>query len=113
MLEHRFKADLGGGDYGWLKARLHSGHRARAQFACGGAYGTRVQHACCAGHAYTRRRSPGRSCAGADRFVDRASVCVLVRGELTWPEPSELARREDIAQQLWRDSAELTGMECD
>jgi redox-sensitive bicupin YhaK (pirin superfamily) len=23
MLEHRFKADLGGGDYGWLKARHH------------------------------------------------------------------------------------------
>ena len=23
MLEHRLKADLGGGDYGWLKARHH------------------------------------------------------------------------------------------
>ena len=23
MLEHRFKADLGGGDYGWFKARHH------------------------------------------------------------------------------------------
>lgn len=37
----------------------------------------------------------------------------LVRGELTWPEPSELARREDVAQQLWRDSAVLTAMDCD
>ncbi|MBK5418167.1 SDR family NAD(P)-dependent oxidoreductase [Pseudomonas sp. TH31] len=37
----------------------------------------------------------------------------LVRGELTWPEPSELARREDVAQQLWRDSAVLTGMDRD
>jgi NAD(P)-dependent dehydrogenase (short-subunit alcohol dehydrogenase family) len=35
----------------------------------------------------------------------------LVRGELTWPEPSELARREDVAQQLWCDSAVLTGMD--
>jgi len=35
----------------------------------------------------------------------------LVRGQLTWPEPSELARREDIAQQLWRDSAMLTSMD--
>jgi len=34
----------------------------------------------------------------------------LVRGELTWPEPSELARRDDVAQQLWCDSAVLTGM---
>lgn len=33
----------------------------------------------------------------------------LAGGELTWPEPSELARREDVAQQLWRDSAQLTG----
>jgi len=34
----------------------------------------------------------------------------LVRGEVTWPEPSELARREDVAQQLWSDSAVLTGL---
>lgn len=37
----------------------------------------------------------------------------LVGGELTWPETSELARREDVAAQLWRDSAVLTGMEAD
>ncbi|WP_297842605.1 SDR family NAD(P)-dependent oxidoreductase [Pseudomonas sp.] len=37
----------------------------------------------------------------------------LVRGKLTWPEPSELGLREDVAQQLWRDSAVLTGMGCD
>ncbi|MBV4476877.1 SDR family NAD(P)-dependent oxidoreductase [Pseudomonas botevensis] len=34
----------------------------------------------------------------------------LVRGELTWPQPSDLARRDDVAQQLWRDSAVLTAM---
>jgi len=37
----------------------------------------------------------------------------LVRGKLTWPEPSELARRDDVAQQLWRDSELLTGMDFD
>ena len=31
----------------------------------------------------------------------------LRRGELTWREPSELARRDDIMFALWRDSAEL------
>jgi len=34
----------------------------------------------------------------------------LVRGELTWPQPSELARRDDVAQKLWSDSAVLVGM---
>jgi len=34
----------------------------------------------------------------------------LEGGEVTWPQTSELARREDVAQQLWRDSAVLTGM---
>ncbi|WP_248747979.1 SDR family NAD(P)-dependent oxidoreductase [Pseudomonas sp. MWU12-2037] len=35
----------------------------------------------------------------------------LVRGELTWPQPSELAGRDDVAQQLWNDSAVLVGMD--
>lgn len=35
----------------------------------------------------------------------------LVRGQLTWPQPSELARRDDVSQQLWRDSAVLTAIE--
>lgn len=34
----------------------------------------------------------------------------LVRGQVTWPAPSELARRDDVAQQLWRDSAQLVGL---
>jgi hypothetical protein len=29
----------------------------------------------------------------------------LVRGQLTWPEPSELAWRDDVSLQLWQDSA--------
>lgn len=35
----------------------------------------------------------------------------LVRGELTWPQPSELASRDDVSQQLWHDSAVLTAMD--
>jgi len=35
----------------------------------------------------------------------------LVGGELTWPEPSALARRDDVAQQLWRDSGVLVALE--
>lgn len=33
----------------------------------------------------------------------------LRRGVLTWREPSELARRDDVMYDLWRDSAELIG----
>jgi NAD(P)-dependent dehydrogenase (short-subunit alcohol dehydrogenase family) len=35
----------------------------------------------------------------------------LRRGELTWREPSELARRDDIMCDLWRDSAQLAGLD--
>jgi NAD(P)-dependent dehydrogenase (short-subunit alcohol dehydrogenase family) len=34
----------------------------------------------------------------------------LRRGRLTWPDPSELARRDDLMEALWRDSAALVGM---
>jgi hypothetical protein len=34
----------------------------------------------------------------------------LRKGLLTWPEPSELARRDDLMQALWPDSAELVGL---
>jgi NAD(P)-dependent dehydrogenase (short-subunit alcohol dehydrogenase family) len=34
----------------------------------------------------------------------------LRRGVLTWPDPSELARRDDLVHALWRDSAELVGL---
>lgn len=32
------------------------------------------------------------------------------RGEVTWPDLSELARRDDVADMLWRDSAVLVGL---
>lgn len=35
----------------------------------------------------------------------------LRRGELTWPDPSELARRDHLMQALWRDSATLVGLD--
>jgi NAD(P)-dependent dehydrogenase (short-subunit alcohol dehydrogenase family) len=34
----------------------------------------------------------------------------LRRGTLTWPDPSELARRDDARDALWRDSAALAGL---
>jgi NAD(P)-dependent dehydrogenase (short-subunit alcohol dehydrogenase family) len=34
----------------------------------------------------------------------------LRRGELTWPDPSELACRDDLMHTLWRDSADLVGL---
>jgi NAD(P)-dependent dehydrogenase (short-subunit alcohol dehydrogenase family) len=35
----------------------------------------------------------------------------LRRGELTWREPSELARRDDVMCDLWHDSAELAKLQ--
>jgi NAD(P)-dependent dehydrogenase (short-subunit alcohol dehydrogenase family) len=34
----------------------------------------------------------------------------LRRGRLTFPDPSELARRDDLMEALWRDSAALVGL---
>lgn len=39
------------------------------------------------------------------------SYVALRRGELTWPEPSALARSTDLAERLWRDSAALVGID--
>jgi hypothetical protein len=30
--------------------------------------------------------------------------------ELEWPDPSELAMRDDIMQRLWRESARMVGL---
>ncbi len=35
----------------------------------------------------------------------------LVRGELTWPDPSALARSDDAMTQLWQGSARLVGLD--
>jgi hypothetical protein len=38
------------------------------------------------------------------------TYAALRRGDLTWPAPSELARRDDLMVALWRDSAALVGL---
>lgn len=34
----------------------------------------------------------------------------LVRREVTWPDPSDLARRDDLMHTLWQDSARMVGL---
>jgi NAD(P)-dependent dehydrogenase (short-subunit alcohol dehydrogenase family) len=41
---------------------------------------------------------------------DGRTYAALRRGRLTWPDPSELARRDDLAKALWADSARLVGL---
>ncbi|RDI42041.1 SDR family NAD(P)-dependent oxidoreductase [Nocardia mexicana] len=38
------------------------------------------------------------------------TYAALRRGRLTWIEPSELARKPEVAQALWNDSAKLVGL---
>ena len=40
---------------------------------------------------------------------DGRMYAALRRGRLTWPDPSDLARRDDLAQALWNDGARLVG----
>jgi hypothetical protein len=44
------------------------------------------------------------------RPPDGRVYAALRRGQLTWPEPSELARRDDLMVSVWNDSAELVGL---
>jgi NAD(P)-dependent dehydrogenase (short-subunit alcohol dehydrogenase family) len=46
----------------------------------------------------------------AARPPDGRIYAALRRGRLTWPDPSELARRDDLADALWADSARLVGL---
>jgi NAD(P)-dependent dehydrogenase (short-subunit alcohol dehydrogenase family) len=41
---------------------------------------------------------------------DGRTYAALRRARLTWPDPSELARRDDLAKALWTDSARLVGL---
>lgn len=34
----------------------------------------------------------------------------VVKKHLAWPEPSELAKRDDVMEKLWRDSARMVGL---
>lgn len=59
------------------------------------------------------RAEAGRGLAdlalGVESPPDGQVYVALRRGRLTFPEPSELARRDDLATALWQDSAELVG----
>ena len=60
------------------------------------------------------RDAAGRAMAelalGTARPPAGRTYAALRRGHLTWPDPSTLARREDLMQALWRDSATLVGL---
>ena len=47
---------------------------------------------------------------GKARLADGKLYVALRRGRFTYPEVSELARRDDLVSALWRDSAQLVGM---
>jgi NAD(P)-dependent dehydrogenase (short-subunit alcohol dehydrogenase family) len=47
---------------------------------------------------------------GTIRPPDGRVYAALRRGLLTWPALSELARRDDLMNALWRDSADLVGL---
>lgn len=47
---------------------------------------------------------------GAARPAGGRIYAALRRGRLTWPEPSQLAQRNDLAQALWQDSERLVGL---
>jgi len=36
----------------------------------------------------------------------------LVKGEITYPDPSELAQSDEACDQLWRESAKMVGLTC-
>lgn len=42
--------------------------------------------------------------------ADGRTYAALRRAQLCWPDPSELARRDELAQALWIDSARLVGL---
>jgi NAD(P)-dependent dehydrogenase (short-subunit alcohol dehydrogenase family) len=47
---------------------------------------------------------------GQTPVPDGETYAALRRGKLTWRLPSELARRDDLAEALWRDSAQLVAL---
>jgi len=47
----------------------------------------------------------GRTVPSAGQYHAR-----VVRDQLTWPLPSDLAQRDDVMEALWRDSAKLVGL---
>ncbi len=66
---------------------------------------------------FNSREAAGRALADLALGVVRPPVgnyyAALRRGELTWREPSELARRDDVMCAMWRDSAKLVGLDIE
>lgn len=60
------------------------------------------------------RTAAGRTLAdladGTIAAPDGRTYAALRRHRLTWPDPSPLARSDDLAQALWTDSARLVGL---
>jgi NAD(P)-dependent dehydrogenase (short-subunit alcohol dehydrogenase family) len=64
---------------------------------------------------FNSRDAAGRTLAdlalGATHPPAGHVYATLRRERLTWPEPSELARRDDVIAKLWHDSATLVGLQ--
>jgi NAD(P)-dependent dehydrogenase (short-subunit alcohol dehydrogenase family) len=65
---------------------------------------------------FNSRDAAGRALAdlalGAIRPPAGKYYAALRRGVLSWREPSQLARNDDVMRALWRDSAELIDKKC-
>jgi NAD(P)-dependent dehydrogenase (short-subunit alcohol dehydrogenase family) len=62
---------------------------------------------------FNTRKAAGTALAGLAAATTQipagANYAALRRGQLIWKEPSDLGRRDDLAEALWRDSLELVG----
>jgi NAD(P)-dependent dehydrogenase (short-subunit alcohol dehydrogenase family) len=65
-------------------------------------------------HHLNSRHAAGNALAdlvlGVATTPNGSTYAALRRAQLTWPDPSELARRDELAQALWNDSARLVGL---
>jgi hypothetical protein len=54
--------------------------------------------------------APALLTLGTVRPPDGRIYAALVRGEITFPDPVELARSDEARDRLWRESAAMVGM---
>src|SRR5271165_3587680 len=60
--------------------------------------------------AYDPGHTPAKLALGQIRPPSGRIYAALRSGIITWPDPSELARRDDVRDALWRDSGALVGL---